>query len=203
MPLKAVVFDAFGTLVYIQDRRSPFRRLIRWSEEHGRARQVEDGERIMSTALDLRGAAAALGLTPPEELLAQWERDLQHELTAIRVYPEARDLIVELQKAGYRVALCSNLAAPYGPPVRTLLPTLDAYAMSYEVGAVKPQPRIYQFLLDHLGLAAGEVLFIGDTAIADQDGPRAVGMQACLLDRSTGQSLSAVVQSTLSLSDER
>lgn len=156
----------------------------------------------MSAPLDLRGAAAALGLMPPDSLLSQWEKDLDAELASLRMYPEAPDLIDRLQRAGYQVALCSNLAAPYGAPVRRLLPGLDAYAMSYEVGAVKPQSRIYQFLLDQLGLAAAEVIFIGDTPAADQDGPRAAGMHAFLLNRSTGQSLSDVVQSSLPLLGE-
>ncbi|CUJ59753.1 HAD family hydrolase [Achromobacter kerstersii] len=193
MALKAIAFDAFGTLVHIGERRSPYRLLMRWAQEHGRARRDGDADLVMSRALDLRGASAALGVTPPSGLLEQWEKDLEHEVASIRLYPDSLDVIIRLQQLGYRVGLCSNLAVPYGARVRELLPMLNAYAMSYDVGAVKPQPRIYQFLLEKLDVVADEVLFVGDTVIADLEGPRAFGMQACLLNRSAGQTLADMV----------
>lgn len=193
MALKAVVFDAFGTLVYIGERRSPYRLLMRWAQEHGRARRDGDADLVMSRSLDLCGAAAELGVTPPPGLLKQWEKDLKDEVASIRLYPDSLDVITRLQELGYLVGLCSNLALPYGAPVRELLPMLNGYAMSYEAGAVKPQPRIYQFLLEKLGCVADEVLFVGDTVVADLDGPRAYGMQACLLNRPAGQALADVV----------
>lgn len=143
----------------------------------------------MSRALDLRGAAVELGVTPPSRLLDQWEKDLEDELASIRLFPDTLDIITRLQQSGYLVGQCSNLALPYGAAVRALLPMLNAYAMSYDAGAVKPQPHIYQFLLEQLGCIADEVLFVGDTVVADLEGPRAFGMQACLLNRSAGQAL--------------
>lgn len=122
---------------------------------------------IMSRALDFRGAAAELGLIPPSGLLDQWEKDLEDEVTSIRLYPDSLDVITRLQQSGYLVGLCSNLAVPYGAPVRELLPMLNAYAMSYDAGAVRPQPRIYQSSLEKLGCIADEVLFVGDTVVAD------------------------------------
>lgn len=167
MALKAVAFDAFGTLVHIGELRSPYRQLIRWAQEHGRVRRDDDANLVMSRALDLRGAAAELGVTLPSRLLDQWERDLADEVASIRLFPDSLDVITQLQQSGYLVGLCSNLAVPYGAPVRALLPMLNAYAVSYDTGAVKPQPRIYQFLLEKLGCIAGEVLFVGDTVVAD------------------------------------
>jgi len=196
--LKAVVFDAFGTLVHIEKRRSPFRSLMRWARKHGRDPQPDDAARIMSGPIDLRAAACLLGLEPPGELLAQWDADLETELASVQLYPDSLEAIQRLQQAGYQVALCSNLAQPYGPPVKALLPMLDACAMSYDVGAIKPQPRIYQYLVDQLGCAAGEVLFIGDTPAADVDGPSAFGMQGRLLNRSAGLKLADVLHSLAS-----
>lgn len=193
MALKAVAFDAFGTLVHIGQRRAPFRKLMRWAQEQGHAPQDGAAEVVMARALDLRAVATELGVMPPAELLEQWEHEIEEELSSIRLYPDSLDVVYRLQQSGYRVGLCSNLALPYGAPVRALLPMLDAYAMSYEAGAVKPQPRIYQFLLEQLGCEADEVLFVGDTAAADVEGPRACGMQAVLLKRASGQTLADVM----------
>lgn len=60
------------------------------------------------------------------------------------------------------MALCSNLAMPYGKIVSSLLPPLDAYAWSYyEVAAIKPESKIYQSLIEQLGCQSSEVLFTG------------------------------------------
>lgn len=77
---------------------------------------------------------------------------------------------------------------------------LNAYAMSYEPGAIEPQPRIYQFLLEKLGCVADEVLFVRDTVVADLEGPRAFGMKACLLTRFAGQTVADVVLAGLPIS---
>ena len=82
---------------------------------------------------------------------------------------------------------------PYGKVVSSLLPTLDVYAWSYEVGAIKPEPQIYQYLIDQLGCHAKEVLFIGDTPLADFSGPNEFGMSAHLIDRKNGQTLADIL----------
>lgn len=95
------------------------------------------------------------------------------------------------------MALCSNLAMPYGKIVSSLLPPLDAYAWSYEVGAIKPEPKIYQSLIDQLACQASEILFIGDTTLADFTGPTVFGMSARLIDRKNGQTLAEVLNDIL------
>lgn len=184
-----IVFDAFGTLVEIGHRLTPYRNLMHWCRENGRRPAADDASTLMSRPLSLAGAAAAFNMTPPVELLASWEHDLQRELGSVKLYPDSIPVLTQLRAKGYRIGLCSNLAAPYGPPVKELLPPLDAYAWSYEAGAVKPDPAIYQYLLKHLGCSAGDVLFVGDTPSADVDGPMAFGMAARLIDRKAGQTL--------------
>lgn len=71
-----------------------------------------------------------------------------------------------------------------------ILPPLDAYAWSYEVAAIKPEPKIYQSLIDQLGCQASDVLFIGDTALADFTGPT---MSARLINRNNDQTLAEVL----------
>lgn len=87
---------------------------------------------------------------------------------------------------------------PYGKAVSSLLPPLDAYAWSYEVGAIKPEPQIYQYLIDRLGCQTKDVLFIGDTPLADFNGPKAFGMSARLIDRKNGQNFADVLRDILS-----
>lgn len=99
----------------------------------------------------------------------------------------------ELKKLGIKLALCSNLAMPYGKVVSSLLPNIDAYAWSYEVGAIKPEPKIYQSLIDQIACQASEVLFSGDTVLADFAGPTTFGMFARLINRNNDQTLVEVL----------
>ncbi|WP_199027705.1 HAD family hydrolase [Ralstonia sp. ASV6] len=193
MDVRAVVFDAFGTLVRIGDKRSPYRRLMQWMHENGRKPTREDAARIMSHPGGLADAAAMFGITPSSETLATLEEDLHTELGAIQLFPDTASTLLQLRGAGYRIGLCSNLAAPYGPPLRSLLPSMDAYVLSYEVGAIKPDPRIYQHLVNALDCRPADILFIGDTPSADLEGPRAFGMTATLIDRTAGQTLEDVL----------
>lgn len=52
---------------------------------------------------------------------------------------------------------------------------------SLEVGFRKPHPAIYRAALNRADAAADEVIFVGDTWLADFDGPRANGMDAVLV----------------------
>jgi FMN phosphatase YigB (HAD superfamily) len=53
--------------------------------------------------------------------------------------------------------------------------------LSFEVGAVKPSPEIFQTALARLGVAAEDALMVGDSEEAD-GGAVAVGCQFALVD---------------------
>jgi HAD superfamily hydrolase (TIGR01509 family) len=193
----AVVFDLFGTLVQIGERRSPYRLLMQWMRDAGRRPLPDDAARLMSQPVPLSGVGTLFGVTLPDDVLATAQQALADEISSIRLFPDTTTIIARLRDANVRVGLCSNLASPYGDAVKRLLPVLDAYTWSYDVGAVKPDPVIYQHILDQLGCPAKQVLFIGDTPAADVDGPRAFGMSARLIDRKAGQSLDSLLTDLL------
>ena len=159
----------------------------------GRTPQPDDAAVIMSQAVSFEEFAARCGMTLPNELITTLYSDLEAELQSITLYADTLSTLNQLSQAGFKIALCSNLAAPYGHVVYPLLPRFDAYAWSYEVGAIKPEPQLYQHLIDQLGCTADEVLFIGDTPLADVEGPSNFGMSARLINRRGGQTLQDVL----------
>lgn len=174
--VRAVAFDAFGTLVEIGDKRRPYARLLASVpadvRDDLRARVMR--ERLsLDACIDRAGDAVGAGEA------ATLRADLAAELASIRLRPNTLALWAHLRGEGVAIAICSNLAELYGPPLLALLPDEpDALVLSYEVGCQKPEPAIYALVAERLGLPAGDVLFTGDTPEADVDGPRAAGMKA-------------------------
>ncbi|MBS2129127.1 HAD family hydrolase [Burkholderia thailandensis] len=176
MTIRALVFDAFGTLAEIQDRRRPFARLARTTRDrrqHGL---------LMTSAISLQEAGRALGANHID--MAALDADLAAELASVRLFPDAVGTLEEARGCGLKVGIASNLAAPYAEPLLRLLPfEPDACAWSFEVGYLKPDPRIFAWICEQLNVAACEALMVGDTFRDDYAGALASGLHALLLDR--------------------
>ena len=179
-PTRAIVFDAFGTLIRYTTRPAPYGRLV------DTAGRPVDRLACLTRNVPMATFAVELGA---ESSLDIMEADLAEELSGLRLFPEVADVLSKARAAGLRLAVCSNLAYEYGPAVRGLVPELDAYVLSYEVGVAKPHPTMYRLACAELGCAPAETVFVGDSKRCDFDGPQAFGMQACWLDRRGGQSL--------------
>ena len=123
------------------------------------------------------------------EVLAMpfWER-LVRELeeldriwhTILQPKADTEDLIRRLKKGGHRIYYLSNF------PERTfrkLLETVPAFGLmdggvvSYDVHQVKPNPDIYQTLLNRYQLEAKDTVFTDDTSI-NVEGAQKVGIHA-------------------------
>jgi len=182
--VQAVLFDVYGTLFDIGDRRAPYRQLLRLGVRQGRKVCKTDTGLLMSQRLGLEKAAVLLGISLTGAELMELEMELAAELASIVPFADALPALRALRRKGYKIGLCSNLAQDYAAPVLAQLPFgLDACIWSFEAGAVKPDPLIYARACQELGCTPGQVLMVGDTAVADVTGPRQFGMQAVLLDR--------------------
>lgn len=149
-PVRAVVFDLYGTLLTIHQPRRPYRRLLDLLNVRGSPSHPSDAATVMTTDAGLAGIVAALGVTLPMADLAELERDLFEELASVRAFDDALPTLQALRDRGLRLALCSNLASPYAVPAQLLLPAMDAYGFSFVVGAVKPRPEIYAAVCEGL-----------------------------------------------------
>lgn len=202
MSSRTVIFDAFGTVVRIRRRTSPYRLLLREGIKQGRHPHPGDAHHIMTLNLDLQGVAEHLGIYPSQSRMNEIATALQAELDSIEAYPDAIKAIAMLQERGFALGICSNLAKPYGVAVKRLFPSMDAYAFSFEVGVAKPDPRIYKVLLEIIdsqskqsaGASVPGVWMIGDSARCDCDGARAVGIEGHYLDRSGASPIQDLVQ---------
>jgi putative hydrolase of the HAD superfamily len=80
----------------------------------------------------------------------------------LSVNPTVIDVLADLHAGGTRLALLSNAGPDFGSFFRhgILGEYLDAVYVSGELKLLKPGPEIYQHVLDDLGIAAAEAVFI-------------------------------------------
>lgn len=200
--VKAILFDVYGTLVEIRDKRAPFRQLIQIGARQGRKPGHQDAAIIMAQRLGLQEAAALLGIRLTDADRERLDSELRAEIASIATFEDTLPALQELKRRGFKLGLCSNLALDYAAPIESLLPfALDAHVWSFDAAAIKPDPAIYAYACRQLGCLPGEVLMVGDTPEADVAGPRAFGMQAVLLDRKRRSSAIDTLQSLSSLCD--
>ena len=113
MQIRAIALDAFGTLIQYGQRLAPYSRLV-GARGEGAARLP-----FLTRDVPVATFATELGM---EHLLPEIEADLADELAGLRLFAEVPELLARARRAGLRLAVCSNLAAEYGPAVRGLLP---------------------------------------------------------------------------------
>lgn len=196
MRYRAILLDAFGTILQINASTHPYRRLLKEGIRSGRRPSPGDVNVLMKFNGGLAQAAEHLGIDIHPSRLAEIEEMLEHEVGSIKAFPDSLEAVALLQEHNRLVAVCSNLAYPYGRAVKRLFPTLDAYGFSFELGATKPDPRIYQATCTMVGVKPGDgvgenrVIMVGDSLRCDCHGPRAVGITGIHLDRTKPGSIS-------------
>lgn len=189
MKYKAVLLDAFGTILRIKSGTHPYRQLMLEGRRNGRRPRPDDARVLMTFNGGLAQVADHLGITITPSRRSQLEEMLEEEVSSIEVFPDALEAVALLQERKRLVAVCSNLAFPYGRAVTQLFPTLNGYGFSFEIGAIKPDPLIYLATIDKLGIFADGVsgkdgvIMTGDSLRCDCEGPQSVGITGIHLDR--------------------
>jgi len=192
MPIKAVTFDAYGTLVRNEDLLAIPRRIVAdhglavavddvwrlWSELYFEATQVSPFRTLRQIQADnvgrlLRSFDVGADPTPYVDLFFD-------VTTRVELYPEVPATLAAL--GALPSAIVSNAdhehvaSWPFTLPVRFIL-------ISEAVGAYKPSARIFQSALERLGLRPDEVLHVGDSDVDDVKGAKAAGLRAAWVNR--------------------
>ena len=113
----------------------------------------------------LRVVLGSIGLRPAPELLADLQRPVEPAVF-LETFPEVPETLAELARRGVRMAVVSD-AWPELPALHEGLGIggfFEAYAISAEVGACKPDARMYRHASDALGLPPSRCLFVDDKA---------------------------------------
>jgi len=129
---------------------------------------------------------------------AYWQRvgaDLGVELTGERIVELVREDAIswvrlnermvawlrELLAAGVPTGILSNMARDTWELVGPRFAEVASLTLSFEVGAVKPEPAIYLRCLESLGVEPAEAVFVDDRR-ENVEAARALGMEALLFE---------------------
>jgi HAD superfamily hydrolase (TIGR01509 family) len=203
-PLRAVLFDAGNTLVFLD--------YVRLAEEVGAAlqlpltgeglRQHESAatramERAAATdqaratayleALFLHGGVPRDRMGEVRDCLGRMHRQLHLWCS---VAEGAAESLRRLRDAGLRLGVVSNSDGRVEEALEAagLRRYFDVVIDSGRVGLEKPDPRIFYAALDALGVEASEALYVGDLYEVDVAGANAAGIEAVLVTTSADES---------------
>ncbi|GAB1334196.1 HAD-IA family hydrolase [Streptomyces sp. E-15] len=98
-------------------------------------------------------------------------------------YPDAPEVLRTLRERGIGVGVVSNIGWDPRPVFRAhgLDAYVDTYALSYEHGVQKPDPRLFSIACEALGADPRGVLMVGDNRRAD-GGATALGCRVHFVD---------------------
>lgn len=166
--IKAIVFDFFGVICsddYWKFVKSDIKISDKFSEL---ANSVNLGK--MSWENFLEKVAIETGKTT-EEVKKMYETE--------EINPELVTYIDGLHKK-YKTALLTNAHVDFMEPLIVkagLDRVFDEIVISSKIGIVKPDPRIYVYTINKLGVTPEEAIFIDDSLIR-VEGAKTTGMQA-------------------------
>ena len=188
--LKAVIFDLYETLIteFDPDWKPPRLSLadrLGISEEDIQEHWTRLDDRREKGQIDsyqdlLIAVCRSAGHAPNESVIAELARE--RSMTSLIPFQEIESAIVELvhelSARGFRLAVITNAGdmevAPW--PSCRLAPFFEVFVPSFEVGVLKPDPRIFERGLQALGVNAGEAIFVGDGGRNELAGARRAGL---------------------------
>ncbi len=197
----AVALDVGGTLLGFHEQ-APFREFL---TEAGLADSDEAAARLHRRLIGIIMARRdnVQGLGASGEELQNWWRaifaetwperpDLAQEMLDWllagrfdRLFDDSLPALEELQRQDLRLGILSNFGSHLRDLLRRLglLSFFDFVVVSAEVGLAKPDPRIFDLVVDEAGVPRERLLYVGDHVGDDIEGARGAGLAAVLVDR--------------------
>lgn len=201
--LKAIIFDFGGVLtsscwdldVMANIIRETFRNrgieLPKNFEDVFKSVMIEAWKRVVKTKQEemihehIKETLEKLGFMVDEELISESVENIKEAPFCI-VRPEAKRVLEELERKGYKMCIVSNSPIRFHDRVLEKHGLLrffdDCIVVSCEVGYRKPDPKIFEVALNKLGVKPSEALYVGDVPFIDIPGAKSLGMKVAIME---------------------
>jgi putative hydrolase of the HAD superfamily len=155
-----------------------------WSRLRGFQHTVSDWASLVDTTF------GSLVTPPPSQTFFPRLFDRFSEPDAWRIFEDVVPTLTALRQHGFRLGIISNWDERLRPLLKRL--RLDTYfqtiIVSCEMGAQKPDSRLFEAACASLGTAPAETLHVGDSLEMDVQGARSAGLGAAWLQRGARRS---------------
>lgn len=192
LPVKAIIFDLFHTLISLQVSNAPgpgTAELLGIDPDEWNKHWLADpSDYVLGLApidVPFRRIARLLNPEVTEEQIQKTLEIRRHRFrhALLNVEPETVAGLKALLALGYKTGLISNcgwdeIAAWNNSP---LAPLFDTVLFSCEVKLKKPDPAIYHLAASNLAVPAAHCLFVGNDGSQELTGARNAGMTPVLL----------------------
>ncbi|MGD0643859.1 MAG: HAD family hydrolase [Candidatus Bathyarchaeia archaeon] len=211
MPIKAVLFDMFDTLMLIEKDHEFYSpslvRMYKYLNKNGvdvsfdtfykayvRARdelyvkadaKLEEPHFNVRVSETLKSLGYDYGVS--SSLVAAATAEFCKKFMTYVYLDENAETVLRSLHGKYKLGIISNFAIP--ECIHKLLKNhdldklFDVVTISGAVNKRKPSPEIFKSTLKVLGVSSSETVFVGDTVDADIQGPKAVGMKVVYIER--------------------
>lgn len=105
------------------------------------------------------------GMVRSELGLDMGEDEFRTLFTSVLTPNEPMFDLVRALAPHHTLGCCSNTSGPHWDEIRSSVPVTGLFGpkvLSFEVGSMKPDPRIYRVLIDACGVEPGRIVFIDD-----------------------------------------
>ena len=181
--LRRQLAERFGLEVTLEQAGTAIRAEIAYYRMH----MLDGRDPASVNALQRRCARELRAALPPafaeiddDAMTAALLAALQFE-----AFSDAPGALAAVRARGWRVVVVSNWDQSLGSVLARvgLDALLDGVVTSAEVGAAKPDPRIFMAALELAGVSAGQALHVGDSLEEDVAGAHAAGIEVVWLNR--------------------
>jgi HAD superfamily hydrolase (TIGR01509 family) len=202
--VRALIFDAGDILYHRPERGAKFAKFLREMGLEAQPDHRQEKKAIEHKAYrgeidhdEYREAVVRIyGITEPEQL-ARGKQALIDDDANVEFFEGVPETLLALKDQGYLLAIitdtANSISAKLGWFERGGFGHIwDAIISSMDVGARKPDPRVYHAALGQLGLAPDQAVFVGHR-IAELDGARAVGLHTVAFNYDQGARADAYI----------
>jgi len=187
-PIQAILFDAGDVLYHRPQRGCQFKAFLKELGLDLYQPAGADKQRLTDSAYQglinqdqYREALVRLyGITLPKQI-ERGKQVLTVEDNDVQFFPGVAETLNSLKQMGYLLGIVTDTAASVSNKLRWFEKggfgsVWDSIISSKEIGVRKPDPRLYQAALQHLGVNAGQAIFVGHK-VSELEGARAVGIK--------------------------
>jgi putative hydrolase of the HAD superfamily len=187
-PIQAFLFDAGDVLYYRPRRGQKFNEFLAQlgldaanaskAEKDSLAHQAYQG--LISQDQYREALVRLYGVTELEQI-ERGKQAIASEDDDVQFFPGVAETLVNLKKMGYLLGIITDTANSVSTKLSWFEKggfghVWDSIISSKEIGARKPNPRLYQAALQQLGVSTEQAVFVGHK-ISELDGAHTVGLK--------------------------